>query len=333
MASKPSKIMPTSTTVEQDQVSHKLNTPTVQPQLGVKPTSPIPIPKNVHTSAAQVSVIDANNLTSVSPTARRMFFHEEARKCYEEAGKEANEDEKPERPTTLPVKPQKINKPGEVTQTSAAMVRPTCTMTTCSSAGATTSTITTDGPTNPETFNTSGRVMRRRVEQGLPTPAITLFAPIGMAEDMSTIILILCKELKSDIQEVKNLVTSLPNEKILQTLTELATLLDERMTNLEDQYDELKKAVKQRSIQPYIANPALLEHWSPHDMVIKYSPWTTVRLVLNKVASENITELFPSDWHPRPTMTTDDEKEFQVTERGDDQHVPAVWLPERGEHN
>ena len=154
MASKPSKIMPTSTTVEQDQVSHKLNTPTVQPQLGVKPTSPIPIPKNVHTSAAQVSVTDANSLTSVSPTARRMFFHEESRKCYEEAGKKANEDEKPERPTTLPVKPQKTNNPGEVTQTSAAMVRPTCTMTTCSSAGATTSTITTEGSTNPETYNT-----------------------------------------------------------------------------------------------------------------------------------------------------------------------------------
>ena len=307
MASKPSKIMPTSTTVEQDQVAHKSNTPTVQPQLGVKPTSPIPIPKNVHTSAAQVSVIDANKLTSVSPTARRMFFHEEARKCHEEAGKEANEDDKPERPTTLPVKPQQTNKPGEVTQTSAAMVRPTCTMTT-SSAGDTTSTI----PTNPENFNTSGRVMRRRVEQGLPTPAITLFAPIGMAEDMSTIILLLCKELKSGIKEVKDLVTSLPNEKILQALTELTVLLDERMTNLEDQYEELTKAVKQRSIQPYIANPALLEHWNPQDMVIKYSPWTTVRMVLNKVASENITELFPSDWHPRPTMTTDDEKEFQV---------------------
>ena len=299
--------MPTSTTLEQDQVAHKSNTPTVQPQLGVKPTSPIPIPKNVHTSAAQVSVIDANKLTSVSPTARRMFFHEEARKCHEEAGKEANENDKPERPTTLPVKPQQANKPGEVTQTSAAMVRPACTMTT-SSAGDTTSTI----PTNPENFNTSGRVMRGRVEQGLPTPAITLFAPIGMAEDMSTIILLLCKELKSGIKEVKDLVTSLPNEKILQALTELTVLLDERMTNLEDQYEELTKAVKQRSIQPYIANPALLEHWNPQDMVIKYSPWTTVRMVLNKVASENITELFPSDWHPRPTMTTDDEKEFQV---------------------
>ena len=299
--------MPTSTTLEQDQVAHKSNTPTVQPQLGVKPTNPIPIPKNVHTSAAQVSVIDANKLTSVSPTARRMFFHEEARKCHEEAGKEANENDKPERPTTLPVKPQQTNKPGEVTQTSAAMVRPACTMTT-SSAGDTTSTI----PTNPENFNTSGRVMRGRVEQGLPTPAITLFAPIGMAEDMSTIILLQCKELKSGIKEVKDLVTSLPNEKILQALTELTVLLDERMTNLEDQYGELTKAVKQRSIQPYIANPALLEHWNPQDMVIKYSPWTTVRMVLNKVASENITELFPSDWHPRPTMTTDDEKEFQV---------------------
>ena len=47
-------------------------------------------------------------------------------------------------------------------------------------------------------------------------------------------------------------------------------------------------------------------------MVIKYSPWTTMRLVLNKVASENITELFPSDWHPRPTMSTDDEKQYKV---------------------
>ena len=189
-------------------------------------------------------------------------------------------------------------------------------MTTCSSAGETTTTTTkvkpAEGPLHPENFNTSGGVMKRRVEQGLPCPAITLFAPIGMAEDLTKVQLILCKEIKSEIQEVKSLITSIPHEKILQNFTELATLLDERMTNLEDQYDELKKVVKQRSIQSYIANPSLLEHWSPHDMVIKYSPWTTVRLVLNKVASENITELFPSDWHPRPTMTTEDEKQYQV---------------------
>ena len=320
MASKPSKTMPTSTIVRSDQATQQLNTPTVQPKLGVKSTSPIPIPKSVHTSVAQVSVTDANNLTSVSPTARKMFFHETARKCYEEAGKEEKETEKPvpkpKRPTTLPVKPQNVDNQSDVPQTSATIAGSTCTMTVSSSSGETTTTTTGDktaeGPTHPETFNTSGRVMRRRVEQGLPSPAITLFAPIGMAEDLTKVQLILCREIKSEIQEVKNLITSIPHSKILQNFTELATMLDERMTNLEDQYDELKQTVKQRSIQSYIANPSLLEHWSPHDMVIKYSPWTTVRLVLNKVASENITELFPSDWHPRPTMSTDDEKQYKV---------------------
>ena len=221
MASKPSKTMPISTIVKPDQVSQQLNTPTVQPKLGVKPTIPIPIPKTVHTSAAQVSVIDANSLTSVSPTSRNMFFHEEARKCYEEAGQVEKEGEKlmpkPRRPTALPVRPQNIDTQNDVPPTSSTIAGSTCTMTTCSSAGETTTTITADGPTDPETFNTSGRVMRRRVEQGLPCPAITLFAPIGMAEDLTKVQLILCKEIKSEIQEVKSLITSIPNEKILQT--------------------------------------------------------------------------------------------------------------------
>ena len=84
------------------------------------------------------------------------------------------------------------------------------------------------------------------------------------------------------------------------------------MTNLEEQYNELNKVVKQGSIQNCIANPALLEHWNPGDMVIKHSPWTTMRLVLDKVASENITDLFPSNWHPSPIMSTDDEKQYKV---------------------
>ena len=107
--------MPTSTIVKPDQTTQQSDTPTVQPKLGVKSTSPIPIPKTAHTSAAQVSVTDANYVTSASPTARKMFFHETARKCYEEAGEEEQEDEKsvtkPRRPTTLPVKPQNVDKP------------------------------------------------------------------------------------------------------------------------------------------------------------------------------------------------------------------------------
>ena len=170
--------MPTSTIVKPDQVSQQSNTPTVQPKLGVKSTSPIPIPKSVHTSAAQVSVTDAKNWTSVSPTARRMFFHEEARKCYEEAGQVEKEDEKPvpkpRRPTSLPVKPQNTHNQNDV-PTSSTIAGSTCTMTTCLSTDGTTTTTTgdkpADGPTNPETFNTSGRVMRRRVEQGVTMPS------------------------------------------------------------------------------------------------------------------------------------------------------------------
>ena len=37
-----------------------------------------------------------------------------------------------------------------------------------------------------------------------------------------------------------------------------------------------------------------------------------MRLVLNKVASENIPDLFPSDWQPRPTMSTEQEKQYKV---------------------
>ena len=82
---------------------------------------------------------DANNLTSESPTARKMFFHETARKCYEEAGKEEKETEKPvlkfKRPTTLPIKPQNIDNQSDVPQTSATIAGSTCTMTVSSSSG------------------------------------------------------------------------------------------------------------------------------------------------------------------------------------------------------
>ena len=85
---------------------------------------------------------------------------------------------------------------------------------------------------------------------------------------------------------MKTLITEIPHEEIQRNFSNFAILLDERMSNLEEQYEELKKMVKQNSTQNYIANPALLEHWNPGDMVIRHSPWTTVRLVLNRVASK-----------------------------------------------
>ena len=71
--------------------------------------------------------------------------------------------------------------------------------------------------------------MRRRIEQGLPNQAI------AMAEDLTKVQLILCNEIKTEIQEAKNIITAF-----------------------------------------------------------------------------NITDLFPSDWHPKPIMSTDDEKQYKV---------------------
>ena len=47
-------------------------------------------------------------------------------------------------------------------------------------------------------------------------------------------------------------------------------------------------------------------------MVLKHSPWTNMRLVLNKTAADNITDLFPTDWHPKPPLSNVQEKHFKI---------------------
>ena len=176
MASKPSKTTPTSTIVRPDQISQPQSIPIVQQNLDVKPTKPIPIPKPAHTS-----VTDAAKLTSTSPTSRKMFFDEVARKCYEVASQEEKEAEKPvpvpRRPTTLPAKPQNALQADDnqenTPQTSATISGSTYTMTVSSNPGELTTTTTTAKTADsssplPENFNTSGKTMRRRIEQGLP---------------------------------------------------------------------------------------------------------------------------------------------------------------------
>ena len=153
-----------------------------------------------------------------------MSSEEVARRCYEIASQEEKKSVPvPRRPTTLTVRPQSDDRQREIPQTSATNAGSTYTMTVSSNPGeVATTTITTkiaDIPTSlPENINTSGKAMRRRIEQGLPSQAITLFAPIGMAEDLTKVQLILCKEIKTEIQEVKNLITAIPHEEIQRKL-------------------------------------------------------------------------------------------------------------------
>ena len=135
-----------------------------------------------------------------------MSSEEIARRCYETAKQEEKKSGPiPIRPTTLPVKPQKDDKQKEMSQTSAINTGPTYTMAVNSNPGEVTATTTTTRrihvpTTSPEHIKTSGKTMRKKIKQGQPCQAITLFAPIGMAEDLTKVQLILCKEIKTEIQ-------------------------------------------------------------------------------------------------------------------------------------
>ena len=110
MESKPSKTTPTSTIVRPDQISQPPNIPTAQKNSNATPTKPIPIPKPAHTSVVQHHVTDAARLTPSSPTSRKMFFDEVAKRCLEVANQEKEVrklvPEPRRRPTALPIKPQ-----------------------------------------------------------------------------------------------------------------------------------------------------------------------------------------------------------------------------------
>ena len=202
----------------------------------------------------------------------------------------------------------------------------TTTVTVSSTLGEETPSTTTSNPTEGSTSHaecrrtnrratvnkTSDSMMKNKVEQSLPNQAKTLFAPISIAEGLANIQLILCEEIKTEIQAVKESITTIPFDDVQRKIAEATTLLEDRMTRLEEQCSKLKNILKQRTGQTYITNPALLEQWNPGSMLMKHSLWTTLRLVLNKVASENMIDFFPSDGQPRPSIPTEQEKQYKV---------------------
>ena len=158
----------------------------------------------------------------------------------------------------------------------------------------------------------SSSVLRRRIEKGHPNQALTLFAPLGMAEDLTKIQFTLCNEIKAELQTVKESVAAIPFTALKNKITEATKNLGERMCGLEDKYNELKETILHRTAQHFTIDPSLLEKWNSITMVLKHSPWTNMRLVLNKVAADNITDLFPTDWHPKLPLSSVQEKHFKV---------------------
>ena len=160
-------------------------------------------------------------------------------------------------------------------------------------------------------FNTSGTEMKNRIEDGKPNQAVTLFAPVGVAEDLSKTQYLLCGEIKKELKLLKQSITEIPFQELTKQIQDLANNLAVRMCALELTYKNLKELILQKTKQTQL-DPSLLERWNPVDTVLRYSPWTSMRLMLNLVAEDNITDLFPNDDQPVSSQSTTQQKHFQV---------------------
>ena len=322
----------TSTTAKQDNMPSSQSTSVDKTSTTSNTNPTLSIPNPTYSPLIQQYVTDAAAIIASNHLTRNMFIVEVFKKCSEIAlwekrtGKTAPEL-LPESPKPTGESPHSSHNVQHITPEGDDVLNryikkysmpkiSTNTVIVSSTLGEETPSTTTSNPTEGSTSHaecrrtnrratvnkTSSSMMKNKVEQSLPNQAKTLFAPVGIAEDLVRIQLILCEEIKTEIQAVKKSIAAIPFDDRQRKITEATTQLEERMTRLEEQCREMKGILKQKTIQNYIANPALLEHWKPGDMVSKHSLWTTLRLVLNKVASENITELFPSDGQPRPSI-------------------------------
>ena len=106
-----------------------------------------------------------------------------------------------------------------------------------------------------------------------------------MAEDLTKIQFTLCNEIKAELKAVKESVAAIPFSDLKKKIVETTTNLEERMCGLENKYNELKEIILHRTTQHFKLDPSLLEKWDPTIMVLKHSPWTNMRLVLNRGCS------------------------------------------------
>ena len=138
-----------------------------------------------------------------------------------------------------------------IPKTSSTTLGSTSTMTDSLATGKSSTTTTTAEPTEAEAstsqgksrrkmarsytdpgYNKSASVLRKRIEGGQSNQALTLFAPLGMAEDLTKIQFTLCNEIKAELQAVKESVAAIPFSNLKKKIVETTTKLEERMCGL-----------------------------------------------------------------------------------------------------
>ena len=152
----------------------------------------------------------------------------------------------------------------------------------------------------------------------IPSPARethrphTVFAPMSLVESLTKTNLLLVADMKSEIQSIHNELSSIPLENIRNEQLQNFGNLSNKIEALERNFTELKDIVMKRSYQNLKMDPKILDQWNPSMLVIRRSPWTNMRLILNKVAADNIADLFPSDWAPKPCFSDIQDKHYKV---------------------
>ena len=279
MASKPSPS--TSTFIEEGQGTN--------PQ--VQHGNPGVATASAHSYVVPKYVTDVATLITTSADSRQMFLTEVTKACQEAAKKDKAE-------TNQAVASQLIQPP---TNTSTTATKTVYSTSTCGNPSI--------NPVTP-TYNKSGATVRKRVEEGKSIPAVTLFAPIGIAENLSKTQYLLCGEIKEEIRALKQSIDKIPFQELSKQVKDLTKNLEIRMCSLELTYKTLKDIILQSTKQQSQLDSSLLERWNPSETVLRYSPWTCMRLMLNLVAEDNITDLFPNDWQPVSPQSTIQQKHF-----------------------
>ena len=141
---------------------------------------------------------------------------------------------------------------------------------------------------------------------------LTVFTPIALVESLTKTNLLLVADMKSELQSIHNQLLIIPFKEIRKEQAQAFEKVNERMEALEKIFNERKDIVMKRTNQSFKMDPKLLEQWNPTMLVIRRSPWTNMRLILNKIASDNIADLFPSDWAPKPCFSELQEKHFKI---------------------
>ena len=123
---------------------------------------------------------------------------------------------------------------------------------------------------------------------------------------------LLCGEIKEELKLLKQSITEIPFQELIKQVQDLTRNLEIRMCAIEFTYKTLKDIILQRTKQQSQLDSYLLERWNPSETVLRYSPWACMRMMLNLVAEDNITDLFPNDWQPVSPQSTTQQKHFQV---------------------